>query len=135
MPHISTFSMPRPVLIGAGSIAELPAEILRLKSNKVLIVTDKYLSATEKFRQILQNLQTKGIEAFVFDGVQPDPTLENVAKGLELFGNRHAQTVVAIGGGSSLDCGKAICCLANNPPPLSTYDVLFVICQTGFEPV
>jgi alcohol dehydrogenase class IV len=113
--------MPRRVLIGAGSIAELPAEILRLKSDRVLVVTDKYLSATEMFRKILQNLQTKAIEATVFESVQPDPTLENVEKGLELLRNRQAQTVVAIGGGSSLDCGKAICCLANNPPPLSTY--------------
>jgi alcohol dehydrogenase class IV len=63
MPQFSTFSMPRRVLIGAGSIAELPAEILRLKSDRVLVVTDKYLSATEMFRKILQNLQTKAIEA------------------------------------------------------------------------
>jgi ABC-type branched-subunit amino acid transport system ATPase component len=57
----------------------------------------------------------------VCNDVQPDPKLENVESGLQILHNNQAEVVVAIGGGSSLDCAKAICCLARNPGPLSNY--------------
>jgi len=73
------------------------------------------------FLQIVASLKDAEIESFVCNEVQPDPTLEKVESGLQILHDIHAGAVVAIGGGSSLDCAKAICCLARNPAPLSNY--------------
>lgn len=121
MPGFSTFSLPKRIIFGGHSISELPAELRRLKARRTLLVTDRYFSSTDTFLQIVASLKDAEIESFVCNDVQPDPTLENVESGLQLLHSIQAEVVVAIGGGSSLDCAKAICCLARNPAPLSNY--------------
>jgi alcohol dehydrogenase len=109
------------ILLGGRSISELPAELRRLKTRRTLLVTDRYFCTTDTFLQIVASLKDAEIESVVCNDVRPDPTLENVESGLQILHNIQAEVVVAIGGGSSLDCAKAICCVARNPGPLSIY--------------
>ena len=67
-----------------------------------------YLSRTE------EQLQKAGIETVVFDGVSPNPTVGNVNAGAEAARKADCDFLVALGGGSVMDCAKAIAVMATN---------------------
>ncbi|NDG70546.1 MAG: iron-containing alcohol dehydrogenase [Proteobacteria bacterium] len=117
----SSFNIPSSVIIGGGASAELLPQLRRLGAKRVLVVTDAFMVKSGVVARLIAPLQEGGIETAVFDGVQPDPTVQNVRDGLALYRSSGAEAVVAIGGGSPLDAGKAISILTNNPEPLADY--------------
>ena len=118
---VSSFNIPSSVIIGGGASAELLPQLRRLGAKRVLVVTDAFMVKSGVVARLLAPLQEGGIETAVFDGVQPDPTVQNVRDGLALYRSSGAEAVVAIGGGSPLDAGKAISILTTNPEPLADY--------------
>ena len=117
----SSFNIPSSVIIGGGASAELLPQLRRLGAKRVLVVTDAFMVKSGVVARLIAPLQEGGIETAVFDGVQPDPTVQNVRDGLALYSSSGAEAVVAIGGGSPLDAGKAISILTTNPEPLADY--------------
>jgi alcohol dehydrogenase len=117
----SSFNIPSSVIIGGGASAELLPQLRRLGAKRVLVVTDAFMVKSGVVARLLAPLQEGGMEIAVFDGVQPDPTVQNVRDGLALYRSSGAEAVVAIGGGSPLDAGKAISILTTNPEPLADY--------------
>ena len=117
----SSFNIPSSVIIGGGASAELLPQLRRLGAKRVLVVTDGFMVKSGVVARLIAPLQEGGIETAVFDGVQPDPTVQNVRDGLALYRSSGAEAVVAIGGGSPLDAGKAISILTTNPEPLADY--------------
>jgi alcohol dehydrogenase len=117
----SSFNIPSSVIIGGGASAELLPQLRRLGAKRVLVVTDAFMVKSGVVARLLAPLQEGGMEIAVFDGVQPDPTVQNVRDGLALYRRSGAEAVVAIGGGSPLDAGKAISILTTNPEPLADY--------------
>jgi alcohol dehydrogenase len=117
----SSFNIPSIVIIGGGASAELLPQLRRLGAKRVLVVTDAFMVKSGVVARLLAPLQENGMEIAVFDGVQPDPTVQNVRDGLALYRSSGAEAVVAIGGGSPLDAGKAISILTTNPEPLADY--------------
>jgi alcohol dehydrogenase len=117
----SSFNIPSSVIIGGGASAELLPQLRRLGAKCVLVVTDAFMVKSGVVARLLAPLQESGMEIAVFDGVQPDPTVQNVRDGLALYRSSGAEAVVAIGGGSPLDAGKAISILTTNPEPLADY--------------
>jgi alcohol dehydrogenase len=117
----SSFNIPSSVIIGGGASAELLPQLRRLGAKRVLVVTDAFMVKSGVVERLLAPLQESGMEVAVFDGVQPDPTVQNVRDGLALYRSSGAEAVVAIGGGSPLDAGKAISILTTNPEPLADY--------------
>jgi alcohol dehydrogenase len=117
----SSFNIPSSVIIGGGASAELLPQLRRLGAKRVLVVTDAFMVKSAVVARLLAPLQESGMEIAVFDGVQPDPTVQNVRDGLALYRSSGAEAVVAIGGGSPLDAGKAISILTTNPEPLADY--------------
>jgi len=95
-------------LEGMGSLKELPERIERDGLKKVLLVTDGGLSALGLYDGLLAALKARDIEAVIFDGVQPNPTTDNVAAGLEIYKSGGCQGIIAFGGGSPMDCAKCI---------------------------
>jgi alcohol dehydrogenase len=118
---ITSFNIPSSVIIGGGASAELLPQLRRLGVSRVLVVTDAFMVKSGVVGRILEPLKEGGIGTAVFDGVQPDPTVQNVREGLALYRSSGAEAVVAIGGGSPLDAGKAISILTTNPEPLADY--------------
>jgi len=96
------FDSPGTILYGAGSRHQL-AEILQ--ANRVLIVSDGWLVQSGAVAPIVESLSRA---TCVFDGVQADPTEANVEAGLAALIGFEADGIVAFGGGSSIDCAKAI---------------------------
>jgi alcohol dehydrogenase class IV len=95
---IMRFDSPRTILQGAGARLHLKEHLGSAKN--ILIVTDPYFANSKQLPQ-LEN-------AAIFSEVQPDPTDENVAAGLEAAIRHNADAIVAFGGGSPIDCAKAI---------------------------
>lgn len=89
-----------------NAIEELPAEFHKRKITKVMLVTDAQL------RLLTQNLEKllpdNGIECIVYDKTRPNPTVSNVEEALELYKSNGCQGLIAFGGGSSMDCAKAV---------------------------
>lgn len=83
-------------------------------ATQVLIVTDKALVQLGFVNLAIEALIAEGIQAIVFDGVIPDPTVEVVDNALNLARHHHCDAIVALGGGSSIDTAKIIA-LHDNP--------------------
>ncbi len=115
------FQVPATIVHGAGSSAELPAQLKRLDATRVMLVTDPYFAQNGLADRFIQALAQDGVETAVYSGIQPDPTDRNVADGLRMLRESRAEIVVAVGGGSSIDAAKAISILATNTQPLSQY--------------
>lgn len=94
------FYAPRTIRFGAGVRHELPQQLEAFQSKRPLIVTDSWVVSSGA----VPNLPN----AIVFSDVQPDPTDVNVAAGIAVFDRHQADAIVAIGGGSPIDCAKAI---------------------------
>src|SRR5439155_9323358 len=67
-------------------------------------------------------LQEAGIAFTVFSDFDPNPTEANALRGIEAYRAAGAEAILAIGGGASLDMGKAIRLLVHHEPPLQNYD-------------
>jgi alcohol dehydrogenase len=100
---------PKPVtFIGPGSSAQLSRAIAQFGIQKLLIVTDKPLRELGVLDPTLETLASHGVETRIFDGVIPDPTAQVVNDGLAMLKQEGCDSVLAFGGGSSIDCAKVI---------------------------
>lgn len=88
---------------------------------RALVVCDPFMLEHGPVPGLVQSLQDAGIATAVYSEVQPDPTTENVRDGLEALRAHEADGVVAIGGGSSLDTGKAVALMATHSGDLTDY--------------
>lgn len=107
---------PIPVLLtGPGSVKKL-AENIRVRGLKnILVVTDKVLMELKLPEELLLSLEENGIKYKVFDDVQPNPTIENVEKGKEIYKKYNCDGIIGFGGGSPMDCAKIIGARVSNP--------------------
>jgi alcohol dehydrogenase class IV len=117
----ANFRIPETIICGGGSLASLAAQLGRLGTKRVLLVTDAFMVQSGLVARVEAELRKGGCDVGVFAGVQPDPSEQNVLDGLAQFRDRRADVVVALGGGSPIDCAKAIAILTVNPPPLRQY--------------
>lgn len=101
-----------------STIGLLAAEI---KLKKALVVTDHNLVKLGIINSVLKSLETESITYSIFDEVKPNPTKENVLKGIEVYQNDKCDFIIGIGGGSSNDCAKAIGMMVSNGGILEDY--------------
>lgn len=115
--NLNVFSFPTRTLYGAGATSELPSNLLRLGIRRPLIVTDPGVEKTDAFRQIASVLgeDRRGREWFAFTEVHPNPIEEDVRRPAALFREKGCDGVIAVGGGSPLDAGKAARLLVKRP--------------------
>ena len=110
------FDWSEPTLLeGPGSIKKLPAFIKSKGLNKVLIVTDKGLMGLHLLDSLFEELDKAGVEYVVYDGTQPNPSIENIEDARALYVDNNCQGVIAFGGGSPMDCAKAAAARVTNP--------------------
>ena len=107
---LTSFSFPTTILFGSGSLSELPARLPRVKIQRPLVVTDPGLLLTEAFQLLRKTLgaDREGRDWFVFSGVNPNPIERDVIDAAAAFRGNQCDGVIAFGGGSALDVGKAI---------------------------
>lgn len=108
--------LPTPTLYsGPGSVKKISGAIESKGIDNVLVVTDKDLMGLGLLNGMLESLEISGIKYTVFDGVQPNPTIQNVEDGLALYLQNACQGIILFGGGSPMDCGKIIAARVKKP--------------------
>ncbi len=116
--HLSMYFLPfrKPKLYEGQNSVDHVIEILnRLKQNKVLIVTDKTMLKLGLEKRLLKILEDNRIEYEIYDRTSVDPTIENVLEAYEIYVKHNFKVVIALGGGSVIDCSKALCAKAVKP--------------------
>ncbi len=93
-------------LTGPGSIRKLPAVIKEKGLKKMLIVTDKGLTSLGLLNSLYEEMEKAGIEYVVYDGTQPNPTIENIEEARQMYLDNGCEGMIAFGGGSPMDCAK-----------------------------
>lgn len=118
-----TFFMPAKVLFGAGQLCNLRNEALPGK--KALIVTSNGQSAKKYgyLARVEKELELAGAEHELFDEVRPNPTRKNVMDGAQKARETGCDFVVALGGGSVMDCSKCIALMMTNSGDLWEYSL------------
>jgi alcohol dehydrogenase len=109
------------VVFGAGALNRLGELARDLGDDKVLLVTDPGLEAAGHPQRATDSLREAGLEVFLYDGVEENPTTKHVAQGLELAQRNHVDLLVAVGGGSAMDCAKGINFLLTNGGSMEDY--------------
>lgn len=96
-----------------GSVRELPDVIRGNHCSCVLIVTDSSIRSLGLTKRLEHTLGRAAIPFFIYDGTVANPTTINVAEALELYRDHACDAIIGFGGGSSMDCAKAVgACIA-----------------------
>ncbi|MGX9393959.1 iron-containing alcohol dehydrogenase family protein (plasmid) [Nitrobacteraceae bacterium UC4446_H13] len=102
------------IVFGIDCSRSILEHVIALNGRSVLIVTDRGLMSGPIPRD-LRRFVEQGIDSIaIFDGAEPNPTDANVMDGAKLLRGLKDPVVVAVGGGSAMDCGKAIALLGPN---------------------
>lgn len=113
--------VPTRVLFGAGMLNKLGEQPMPGKKALIIISNGKSTRANGYLERTEQQLRLAGIESVLFDGVSPNPTVANVEAGAEAARAAGCDFLVALGGGSVMDCTKAIAVMATNDGVLWDY--------------
>ena len=104
----TNWNYPTPIWFGLNRTTEIKLALKELNISKPLIVTDPQFSENKNFKKILEHLSKDSIQFSIFTDIKGNPTGKNVSDGVLKFNTDANDGVIAIGGGSALDAGKAI---------------------------
>ncbi|HYM35974.1 MAG TPA: iron-containing alcohol dehydrogenase [Steroidobacteraceae bacterium] len=116
------WNYPTLIRFGAGRIAELPEACKSLGIKSPLLVTDPGLAKLPMIDAAVASCRTAGLRCEVFSDVQPNPVEANVTMGVAACKSNAHDGVVAFGGGSALDAGKAIALMVGQTRPLWDFE-------------
>lgn len=103
------FNCPTRIVFGPGRLAELGELTRSIRGvSRALVVSDPGIIQAGHTGRCVELLNAAGIETLVFDGVQENPTTDNVTAGVGVAKDYQPDVIVAVGGGSSMDCCKGI---------------------------
>ena len=102
------WNYPTTMWVGQDRIKDLGEACKNLNIKKPLLVTDKGLASSDIIKNSLSNLKQAGFEVELYSNVIGNPTGTNVNEGVESYKKNNCDGVIAFGGGSGLDVGKAI---------------------------
>ena len=115
------WNYPTTVWVGKNRAKDLEKACVEIKTLKPLLVTDKDLINLEFIKDLVNDLEKK-FKLSTFSNFSGNPTGENVDEGVEVFKKNSCDSVVAIGGGSALDVGKAIAFMSGQSRPIWDFE-------------
>jgi len=86
----------------------LSAVLLERKVSRVLLVTDKGLIARGLQKKLMKALENADVLAAIYDATHQNPTIENIEEALDMYHNEGCTAIIALGGGSPMDCAKGV---------------------------
>ena len=115
------WNYPTTVWVGKNRAKDLGKACVEIKTLKPLLVTDKDLINLKFIKDLINDLEKK-FKLSTFSNFSGNPTGENVDEGVEVFKKNSCDSVVAIGGGSALDVGKAIAFMSGQSRPIWDFE-------------
>ena len=112
------WNYPTTIWAGPGRIAELPDACARLNMKRPLIVTDEGLASAPMIKSALAAVKGSGL----FGAVRGNPAASHVEAGLAMYRAGQHDGVIAFGGGSALDAGKAVAFMSGQTRPLWDFE-------------
>ena len=116
------WNYPTTIWVGENRIKDIAKACNNLKISKPLMVTDKGLAKTNIVENTLHTLNNNKILVKLYSNVVGNPTGTNVEEGVEFFKKNNCDGVIAFGGGSGLDVGKAIAFMCGQTLPLWDFE-------------
>ncbi|NLI74505.1 MAG: iron-containing alcohol dehydrogenase [Euryarchaeota archaeon] len=110
---VRKFATPE-IIFGSGSIELVGQHASNLSHDRVLIVSDPGVRDAGWVRIVENSLEQSGLEHTSFDQVKINPRIENVEEGVKHYLDENCDLIVAVGGGSPIDCAKCIGVMATN---------------------
>lgn len=108
-------NLPRQSFMGPGAVKDAIEVLSQQSLKKILLVTDKNLVELGVLDGLFEQLDNLAIDFVLFDKVTPNPTVSLVREGHQIYLENGCDGFVAVGGGSPMDCCKAIRIMAANP--------------------
>ncbi|GAU79250.1 iron-containing alcohol dehydrogenase [Fusibacter sp. 3D3] len=102
------YDIPTKVYFGENQLGHLGAEISRLGKKVLVTYGGGSIKKTGLYGQVMAELQKSGLEIFEFSGIEPNPKVTSVNAGAEICKKENIDVLLAVGGGSVIDCTKAI---------------------------
>jgi alcohol dehydrogenase class IV len=109
----ANWNYPTAIRAGAGRAKEVAQACRELNILSPLLVTDPGLSGLPMVQELVELCRKDGLSINIFSDIKPNPTGDNIEAGLAVYQDGKHDGVIAFGGGSGLDAGKAIAVMAN----------------------
>ncbi len=118
----TNWNYPTTMWVGQDRIKDLSIACRNLNINKPLLVTDKGLANSDIIQNSLSNLKQNSFEVILYSKVIGNPTGTNVHEGVEIYKKNNCDGVIAFGGGSGIDVGKAIAFMSGQDLPIWDFE-------------
>jgi alcohol dehydrogenase class IV len=122
IPLKGNWNYPTTIRFGAGRIKDLPGACAQAKIKRPLLVTDPGLAKLPMVAQAMKLCADAGLGVALFSEIKGNPVSKNVADGLKAWRDGRHDGVIAFGGGSALDAGKAIAFMAGQTRPMWDFE-------------
>lgn len=119
---LMTYCCPTKIHMGINSHTHLADSVKEFGAKAVFLLSDEGVARTDSYELIVQVLKEAGIGICFFNAIEPSPSDKTVANAFAAFEDERASTVVALGGGSVMDVGKAVAILATNGGTIGDYE-------------
>ncbi len=96
------------VYFGQNQLKHLHEEVLRFGDKVLVAYGGEFIKQSPLYREVMDELTQHGIQVFELGAVEPNPRHTTVDRGVKICKDNHIQSVLAVGGGSTIDCCKAI---------------------------
>ena len=116
------WNYPTTMWVGENRIRDISLACKKLNIKKPLLVTDSGLANSEIVKNTLENLNNENINTEIYSNVTGNPTGTNVNEGVIYYKKKNCDGVIAFGGGSGLDVGKAIAFMSGQTLPLWEFE-------------
>lgn len=113
--------LPSNLIFGVGTVEKVGEKTKELGKSKALIITDKGIVGAGLLERVLTPLEQAGVQAHIFDQIEPNPRDHTVVKAFEFGKKKECELIIGLGGGSPIDAAKAVGVLMSNPGPLQDY--------------
>jgi alcohol dehydrogenase class IV len=120
--YTANWNYPTNIKVGPGRIKELPDLCKSLSMKAPLLITDPGIAGLPMFRQLLDAVRGAGLRCGEFSAIKANPTGENVEDGVDYYREQGHDSVIAFGGGSALDAGKAVALMVGQDLPIWDFE-------------
>lgn len=121
MYKVGEFYAPGKIIFGPGGLSQVGAEAKRLGSKVLMVLGKSAMKKSGALDRLTHLLIENNLEYVIYENVPSDPTVETIDNGTSLARKENCNLVIALGGGSVLDTGKAISAMVTNEGSVADY--------------